>query len=180
MQTAAETTAHYGEAMGLELVEGHFFTQADEEQKNRVVLISDVVAAQLFPGQSALGKTINLGDFGEGPMAVSYTHLALYPRDVLVEELELAVAKAEHNLQGQENALLGELRSSLQALTSAQRQVGLLGELLAAAEEDLELRRRQQAAGLVTDLQVAEAALAAEKARFDYFHAQLDMSLIHI
>ena len=102
---------------------------------------------------------------------------ALYPRDVLVEELELAAAKAEHNLQGQENALLGELRSSLQALTSAQRQVGLLGELLAAAEEDLELRRRQQAAGLVTDLQVAEAALAAEKARFDYFHAQLDYAL---
>jgi putative ABC transport system permease protein len=84
VQTAAETTAHYGEAMGLELVEGHFFTQADEEQKNRVVLISDVVAAQLFPGQSALGKTINLGDFGEGPM--EFEIIGVYkPHSALLE-----------------------------------------------------------------------------------------------
>lgn len=66
VQLAAETTADYAAAVGLELVEGQFFTKADEEQQNRVVLISDVVAKQLFPNQRALGQIIDLGDFGEG------------------------------------------------------------------------------------------------------------------
>lgn len=63
---AAETTAGYAQAVDLELVEGQFFTQADQEQKNRVVLLSETAAAQLFPGQSALGKVIELADFGGG------------------------------------------------------------------------------------------------------------------
>lgn len=62
----AETTAGYAQAVDLELVEGQYFTQADQEQKNRVVLLSETVAAQLFPGQSALGKVIELADFGGG------------------------------------------------------------------------------------------------------------------
>lgn len=68
IQTVAETTSEYAEAMGLELVEGQFFTRADEEQKNRVVLVSEVIAKQLFPNQSAVGKIIDLGNFGEGNM----------------------------------------------------------------------------------------------------------------
>lgn len=68
VQTQAEVTSDYAEAVGLEIVEGQFFTKADEEQKSRVVLVSDVVAKQLWPNQSALGKVIDLGDFGEGNM----------------------------------------------------------------------------------------------------------------
>lgn len=97
----------------------------------------------------------------------------LYPHKIVLEELELAVAKAEHELAVQENALLGRLRSSLQAIRSAQNLVESQGELLRAAEEDLALRQRQYAAGLVTELQVEEAALAVHKARNDYYHQQL-------
>lgn len=68
VQTQAEVTSDYAEAVGLEIVEGQFFTKADEEQKSRVVLVSDVVAKQLWPNQSALGKVIDLGVFGEGNM----------------------------------------------------------------------------------------------------------------
>lgn len=68
VQTQAEVTSDYAEAVGLEIVEGQFFTKADEEQKSRVVLVSDVVAKQLWPNQSALGKVIDLGGFGEGNM----------------------------------------------------------------------------------------------------------------
>lgn len=68
VQVAGETTADYASAMGLELVEGQFFTPIDVEQKSRVVLVSEVVAQQLWPNQSALGKVIDLGDFGEGRM----------------------------------------------------------------------------------------------------------------
>jgi putative ABC transport system permease protein len=66
VKAAAETTSEYADAIGLELVEGQFFTKADEQQRSRVVLISEVVAEQLFPNQSALGQILDLGDFGEG------------------------------------------------------------------------------------------------------------------
>lgn len=65
---AAEATVEYAASMGLELVEGQFFTKADQEQKNKVVLISEVIASQLFPNHSALGKVIHLGDYGEATM----------------------------------------------------------------------------------------------------------------
>lgn len=64
-----ETTAGYADAMGLELVEGQFFTEADQVQSSQVVLLSEAIANQLFPGQSALGRTIQLGDYGGSQVA---------------------------------------------------------------------------------------------------------------
>lgn len=63
--STAEATSGNAQTMGLELVEGQFFTEADQEQKNKVVLVSEVIAEQLFPKQSALGKSIYLGNYGE-------------------------------------------------------------------------------------------------------------------
>jgi putative ABC transport system permease protein len=65
VMSAVEASAEYAEALGLQLLEGQFFTEADVEQKNRVVLLSEPVARQLWPNQSALGKTINLVGFDE-------------------------------------------------------------------------------------------------------------------
>ena len=62
--TSAEATEGYAQAMGLEIVEGQFFTAADRGQKSNVVLVSEVIAEQLFPNQSALGKSIYLGGYG--------------------------------------------------------------------------------------------------------------------
>lgn len=98
----------------------------------------------------------------------------LYPYRIILDELELAAAKAEHNLEAVEAALLGELRSSLQAIAAAEERIRLRAELVAAAEEDLELRQRQYAAGLVTELQVEEAVLEVQKTHLDYFHSELD------
>jgi len=101
----------------------------------------------------------------------------LYPRRIVLEELELAVAKAEFELQTEENSLLGKLRSSLQLIRSAQNQLSLGREFLTKAEEDLELRRRQHTAGLVTELQVEEAELAVCRAQLDCSHRELDYAL---
>lgn len=66
--TVARTNPEFSQAVNLEMVEGHFFTQQDAAQGNQVVLISDVVAQQLYPDQSALGKYIKLGAYqDEGP-----------------------------------------------------------------------------------------------------------------
>ena len=87
------------------------------------------------------------------------------------------MAKAEFELQTEENSLLGKLRSSLQLIRSAQNQLSLGREFLTKAEEDLELRRRQHTAGLVTELQVEEAELAVCRAQLDCSHRELDYAL---
>lgn len=68
VSNSTEATVEYQDVIGLEFVEGQFFTRTDQEQKNKVVLLSEVIAKQLFPNQSALGKVIDLGDLGEGRM----------------------------------------------------------------------------------------------------------------
>jgi putative ABC transport system permease protein len=72
----AEATADYARAMGLELVEGQFFTVADQKQGSKVVLLAEVIANQLFPNQSALGQIIQLGDYGES--LVDYEVIGVY------------------------------------------------------------------------------------------------------
>lgn len=64
----AEVSAKYAVAMNLEMMEGQFFTQADQEQGNKVVVISEIISKQLFPNQSPLGQTIDLARFGEGTL----------------------------------------------------------------------------------------------------------------
>jgi putative ABC transport system permease protein len=64
----AGTTPEFADAVGLEMVEGYFFTDMDLEQNNRVAVISETISKQLYPNQSALGQTINLGRFREGEL----------------------------------------------------------------------------------------------------------------
>ena len=98
---------------------------------------------------------------------------ALYPRSIILEELELAVAKAEYALEMQENALNSDVRGAIQAVTATQDQLELKAEHLAEARDDLEYRQRQHEAGLVTDLQVQDAKLAVQKARLEYFQGKM-------
>ncbi len=98
---------------------------------------------------------------------------SLYPRTIILEELELNVAKATHALEMQENALQGELRGAMQAVRAAQDHVQLRAEHLAGAGEDLDFRQRQYVAGLITQLKLQDTALALEKAELDYLHAKM-------
>ena len=97
----------------------------------------------------------------------------LYPSAIILEELELAVAKAEHALEAQENAVREEFLRALQAIASQKSNIELRKEHLAEAQDDWGLRQRQYEAGLVTELQMEEAALILRKAELNYFHAQL-------
>lgn len=97
----------------------------------------------------------------------------LYPQSIVLEELELAAAQAEHALETQERALLAELRSVMQGVRSAAEMLQLKGEHLAEAREDLAFRQRQYAAGLATELQVQETFLSVQRAEDDYAHSKL-------
>ncbi|HKM43474.1 MAG TPA: TolC family protein [Limnochordia bacterium] len=100
----------------------------------------------------------------------------LYPRNIILEELELAVAQAEHALEIRETSLMGELRGAMQGVKSAQDRSQLKAEHLAEARNDLALRQRQYVAGLVTSLQVQDTALALQKADLDYMHETMSVA----
>jgi len=58
------TTPDYFRVMGIPLLEGRFFTNRDTTTSPSVVVIDDVMAKHLFPGQEAAGKQINLIELG--------------------------------------------------------------------------------------------------------------------
>ena len=56
----------YFVAIGATLLEGRDFTDSDDAQHQRVAIIDDVLARELWPGQSAIGHRINLSDSPPG------------------------------------------------------------------------------------------------------------------
>lgn len=60
------TLPGYLSAVGATLLEGRDFTDADDAQHQHVAIIDDVLAQQLWPGQSAIGRKINLSDSPQG------------------------------------------------------------------------------------------------------------------
>ena len=57
-----EVSQSFGDVMGLHMAEGRWFTQADQYGARPVVVVSERAAAMWWPGQSALGRRIRLGD----------------------------------------------------------------------------------------------------------------------
>ena len=47
------------ETLGVPLIEGRFFTDADDNPKNVVAIVDDKIARELWPGRSALGQEIS-------------------------------------------------------------------------------------------------------------------------
>lgn len=60
------TLPGYFKATGAILLEGRDFTEDDDAQHQHVAIIDDVLARQLWPGQSAIGHKINLSDSPSG------------------------------------------------------------------------------------------------------------------
>lgn len=60
--------SRYFETMGIPLISGRFFSDADKADTERVVIVDEFMARELWPGQDAVGKRIRFGDIkSEGP-----------------------------------------------------------------------------------------------------------------
>lgn len=57
----------YFGTIGAQLLEGRDFTEADDPAHQHVAVIDDILARQLWPGEDALGKRINVSDSPKGP-----------------------------------------------------------------------------------------------------------------
>jgi predicted permease len=60
------TLPGYFTAIGAALLKGRDFADADDAQHQHVAIIDDVLARQLWPGQSPIGQKINLSDSPQG------------------------------------------------------------------------------------------------------------------
>jgi putative ABC transport system permease protein len=57
----------YFDTVGAQIIEGRDFTDADDAAHQHVVLIDDVLARDLWPGEDAVGKRLNVSDSPKGP-----------------------------------------------------------------------------------------------------------------
>ncbi|HLJ77713.1 MAG TPA: ABC transporter permease [Acidobacteriaceae bacterium] len=60
------TLPGYFTAVGATLLEGRDFTDSDDARHQHIAIIDDVLARQLWPGQSSIGQKINLSDSPPG------------------------------------------------------------------------------------------------------------------
>ncbi|HEX5720777.1 MAG TPA: ABC transporter permease [Thermoanaerobaculia bacterium] len=58
----------YHQAMGIGLVQGRYFQEGDTAQSARVALIDETLARRDWPGESPIGRRIQLGSGGDGPL----------------------------------------------------------------------------------------------------------------
>ena len=58
------TGPDYLKTLGIPLLEGRFFTPADEVGSDKVVVIDSVLARNFFPGQNPVGQTLTVGHWG--------------------------------------------------------------------------------------------------------------------
>ena len=71
LKVEANTIApHYFQTLGIWLLSGRDFTLADREGAPRVVIINKAMARRFWPGESALGKQVQVGGQGWGGAAI--------------------------------------------------------------------------------------------------------------
>ncbi len=58
------TGPDYLKTMGISLLQGRFFTPADQVASGKVVVIDSVLAETFFPGQNPVGQTLTVGHWG--------------------------------------------------------------------------------------------------------------------
>jgi predicted permease len=59
--------ADYQRTMGLEVIRGRWFTQAEQDDERPVVVVNEQLAARLWPGEHALGKRLRFRDVAGSP-----------------------------------------------------------------------------------------------------------------
>ncbi len=60
-----QISADYLKAMGVQIVQGRSFTDTDNEQSVPVAIVNEAMAQAYWPGETAIGKRIKLGDPGD-------------------------------------------------------------------------------------------------------------------
>ncbi len=124
----------YFETVGAQLVEGRFFTEADDERQSPVVIVDDQLANRSWPGESAIGKEIVADPFVTGHPVFRATVVGVI-RHVrhrsLLENLTDQVFFAERQVQRNPMAYVVRTRGDPASVAPAiRRTVNVLDPLL--------------------------------------------------
>jgi predicted permease len=120
-------TPGYFETLGISLLTGRDFTEADRETAPRVVIVEEATALRFWPGESALGKQVRLGGAPEwaeviGVVENSMPRIPGQPASPFVYRPYLQSLSNNSNLtllvrhQGDTPGMLAAVRREVQAL----------------------------------------------------------------
>lgn len=95
------TTESFADAMNLQVLEGSFFTTTDVIDKNKVILISEVIKEQLFPDSSPIGQTLAVSTWSTDEFS-DYEIIGVYKQvdpimNMLLMESHVLIPLESHN-----------------------------------------------------------------------------------
>jgi putative ABC transport system permease protein len=114
------------ETVGARLVEGRFFTEADDEREQLVVIVDDQLAKRAWPGRSAIGRQIATDPFTTGHPVFWATVVGVVGHlrhRSLIEDLGDQVYFAERQVQRNPLAVVVRTNGDPSALAPAVRRV---------------------------------------------------------
>jgi len=129
------TTPGYFRAIGTRVVDGRDFTRGDSASRLDVVIVNDVLARRLWPGESPIGKTIRI-DSPAGPVSEivgvvrvsNYRTLGERPRAAIWRDLD-RVERSRSTIVVRSSAsdtrLVGAIRATMREIDPAVPVIGL-------------------------------------------------------
>lgn len=157
----------------LEEYENELFEFSSEWQQTQASL--ETAQEKLQKHKLSLGWDVTAaGDVSLDEWKVGlYVSKDLYPQRIIREELELNVDKSEQEYAARKLSLQNDLRTAIQSIESTRSRLEVQQELLADANEELNLAERKFTAGLITEIQLLETKLALQRAYQEYDHSKL-------
>jgi putative ABC transport system permease protein len=110
-------TSDYHQALGIPLLEGRYLSTTDRKDGQQVVVINQLAASTLFPGESAVGKTIGVNGDRLVVGVVGNVYQSSLERDPM-QEAYVPLAQVSRILSGE---LVVRTRGNPMAVTSTAR-----------------------------------------------------------
>ena len=147
-------TPGYFRAMGIRVLEGRDFTEADRASAPRVVIVSASVAKRLWPGQTAVGRRISMED---KPKATDWLTIVGVVDDVIQEGLKSSPDAAVYQPLAQLNSafFLNHLNFVVRSSAEPDAAIAAMRDALHALDQDQPIESVGKMSSLIS-LTIAE------------------------
>jgi predicted permease len=108
LATVTQATGDYFRAMGIPLVRGRYFTEADKAGAQLVMIVNQKLAQHYWPGQDPIGKRIRIGT---AEMKTPWTTIVGVVADVKLSSPDEATKEQYYESVGQAEEVIGSLAS---------------------------------------------------------------------
>ncbi|MEM7349713.1 MAG: FtsX-like permease family protein, partial [Acidobacteriota bacterium] len=123
----------YLETMGIPLLRGRSFSQWDDADAPRVAVVNETMAAQLWPGEEAIGQRMNLDDDGALVEVIGIARDGKY-RTLGEQQRAFFYSPLEQGWSGSQTMIVRTRGDRHEALATIRQQVRELDENLAVSD----------------------------------------------